>query len=66
MASPLPQGDATFEQQATNLVDTAVRRITQRSRTRCSDCISSWSSLLIGTKRIFGRSTASAIASASM
>src|SRR6266478_9398434 len=40
---------------------TAVRRITQRSRTRCRDCRSSWSSLLIGTKRIFGRPTASAI-----
>jgi dienelactone hydrolase len=45
---------------------TAVRRITQRSRTRCRDCRSSWSSVLIGTKRIVGRETASAIASASM
>src|SRR4029077_15197169 len=45
---------------------TAVRRITQRSRTRCRDCRSSWSSVLIATKRIFGRPTASAIASASM
>src|SRR5438132_10290131 len=33
---------------------TAARRITQRSRTRCRDCRSSWSSVLIGTKRIFG------------
>jgi Cupin len=38
----------------------------QRSRTRCRDCRSSWSSVLIGTKRIVGRATASAIASASM
>ena len=45
---------------------TAVRRVTQRSRTRCNDCISSCSSLLIGTKRMLGRPTASAIASASM
>ena len=45
---------------------TAVRRMTQRSRTRCSVCKSSCSSLLIGTKRIRGRCTASAIASASM
>src|SRR5260221_11889831 len=41
---------------------TAVRRITQRSRTRCRDCRSSWSSVLIGTKRMVGRATASAIA----
>ena len=66
MASPLAQSDSTFEQQATIRLMSAVRRITQRSRTRCRDCRSSWSSLLIGTKRIFGRSTASAIASASM
>src|SRR6266403_5602577 len=33
---------------------TAVRRITQRSRTRCRDCRTSWSSVLIGTKRIVG------------
>src|SRR6201997_840256 len=45
---------------------TAVRRMIQRSRTRCRDCMSSCSSLLIGTKRIEGRLTASAIASASM
>ena len=43
-----------------------VRRTTHRSRTRCSDCRSSWSSVLIGTKRIIGRVTASAHASASM
>jgi len=42
------------------------RHPAQRSRTRCRDCRSSWSSLLIGTKRIFGRPVASAIASASM
>src|SRR6202166_4966591 len=44
---------------------TAVRRITQRSRTRCRACRSNCSSVLIGTKRILGRCTASAIASAS-
>ena len=44
----------------------AVRRITQRSRTLCSDCRSSCSSVLMGTKRMLGRVTASAIASASM
>ncbi len=44
---------------------TAVRRITQRSRTRCRACKSSCSSVLIGTNRILGRCTASAMASAS-
>jgi DNA-binding NarL/FixJ family response regulator len=44
---------------------TAVRRITQRSRTRCRACKSNCSSVLIGTKRILGRCTASAMASAS-
>ncbi len=44
---------------------TIVRRGTSRSRIRCIACRSSWSSVLIGTKRIFLRSTASAMASAS-
>ena len=44
----------------------AVRRCTSRSRTRCIACRSSWSSVLIGTKRMLWRVTASAIASASM
>ena len=37
---------------------TAVRRETSRSRTRCSACRSSWWSVLMGTKRMFSRSTA--------
>ncbi len=44
---------------------TDVRRATRRSRIRCIAYRSSWSSVLIGTKRIFLRSTASAIPSAS-
>src|SRR6266436_6051561 len=43
----------------------AVCRDTHRSRTRCRACTSSWSSVLMGTKRMFSRSTASAMASAS-
>src|SRR5882757_10759345 len=39
--------------------------LTQRSRTRCRACRSSCSSDLIGTKRILGRCTATAMASAS-
>src|SRR5271155_5554020 len=42
---------------------TSVRLCTSRSRTRCSPCRSSWSSVLMGTKRKFLRVTASAIAS---
>jgi hypothetical protein len=55
MAPSLADSDATFEQQSTNLIETAVRRTTQRSRTRCRDCRSNWSSVLMGTKRIVGR-----------
>ena len=66
MASPLRKVIPRSSSKPRIWLMTAVRRITQRSRTRCRDCRSSWSSLLIGTKRIFGRPTASAIASASM
>jgi hypothetical protein len=50
---------------ARNWLITDVRRAMSRSRTRWMACKSSWSSVLIGTKRMFCRSTASAIASAS-
>src|SRR5262245_46456595 len=43
----------------------AVRWPTNRSRTRCSACRSSWSLVLVATNLIVGRCTASAIASAS-
>ena len=42
-----------------------VRWLTNRSRTRCSACRSSWSAVLVATNFIVGRCTASAIASAS-
>jgi hypothetical protein len=42
-----------------------VRWPTSRSRTRCSACKSSWSTVLVATNFIVGRCTASAIASAS-
>jgi len=50
---------------ALNWLMTAVRREISRSRTPWIAWRSSWSSVLIGTKRMFLRSTASAIASAS-
>src|SRR5579859_6524054 len=42
-----------------------VRWLTNRSRTRCSACKSSWSAVFVATNFIVGRCTASAIASAS-
>jgi len=44
------------------LVSSAVRSPTRRSRTRCNICMSSCSSALSWTKRIMGRVSASAIA----
>src|SRR5437667_11642225 len=64
--SAAAEGDPSFQQERPDLVDHTRRRDTNRSRTRCSACRSSWSWVLIGTNRMVGLCTASAIASASL
>src|SRR5260370_21529541 len=59
----LREGHAALKQEGSQLVDHGCPM--RRSRTRWRACRSSWSSVLIGTKRMFCRSTASAMASAS-
>ena len=43
----------------------AVRSVTNPCRARCTISLACWSSVLIGTKRMFGRCIASQIAAAS-
>ena len=64
--SPLRHDDAELGQQAAHLIDQSTRDCTSSARTRCTTSIACCSALLIGTKRMFGRPTASQIASASL
>ena len=63
LAWPLGEDDAVFPQEPPHLVDERrALRLRAGLRIRCSICVSCWASVLMATKRIRGRLTASRIA----
>ena len=66
VGDPLRNDEAELSEETAYLVAQAMRALTKPWRTRCSDRTDCCSMFLIGTNLMFGRATASQIASASL